>query len=73
MKDLRQEIMELTRSLEFLHNYVHVHELKSEVAQIKNINNNNYSQSAFDGAVERTRISGWFSSQKCSHYCSRET
>ena len=42
------------RSLEFLQN--HVQELKSEVAQIKNMDKNNYSQSAFDGAVERIRI-----------------
>ena len=47
MKDLRQENMELTRSLEFLHNYVQ--ELKNEVAQIKkNMDKNNYSQSAVE-------------------------
>ena len=44
--------MELMRSLEVLHNYVH--EIKSELVQKKkNMNNNKYSQSAFDGAVER--------------------
>ena len=35
MKDLRQENMELKRSLVFLQNYVQ--EFKSEVAQIKNM------------------------------------
>ena len=54
MKDLRKENMELKRSLEFLQNYVQ--EVKSEVAQIKNMNKNNYSHSAFDGAIERIRI-----------------
>ena len=46
--------MELERSMEFLQNYVQ--ELKSEVAQIKNMNKNNYSQSAFDGEIKRIRI-----------------
>ena len=54
MMDLLQENMELKRSLEFLQNYVQ--ELKSEVAQIENMNKNNYSQGAFDGEVERIRI-----------------
>ena len=40
--------------MEVLHNYAQ--ELKSEVAPKKKIRNNNYSQSAFDGAVERIRI-----------------
>ena len=31
-------------------------ELKSEVAQIKNMSKNNYSQNAFDGVVERICI-----------------
>ena len=47
-KKLCKENMELKKSLEFLH---HMQELKTEVAQIKNMNKNNYSQSAFDGAV----------------------
>ena len=73
MKNLRKENMELRRSLEFLQNYMQ--ELKSEVAQIKNMNKNNYSQSAFDGAVERIRIfeASKFSSQIYSNYLSSET
>ena len=46
--------MELTRSLEVLPNYVQ--ELKSEVAHKNYMNNKYFSQSAFDGAVERIRI-----------------
>ena len=46
--------MKLKKSLEFLQNYMQ--ELKTEVAQIKNMNKNNYSQSAFDGEVKRIRI-----------------
>ena len=56
MKDLRQENVELKRSLEFSQN--DVLELKSEVAQLKNLNKNNYSQSSFDSVVERIRILG---------------
>ena len=41
--------MELKKSMEFLQNQTQ--ELKTEMAQIKNMNKNIYSQSAFDGAV----------------------
>ena len=46
--------MSLKRSLESLQN--DVQELKGEVAQIKNMNKNNYFQSTFDGAFERISI-----------------
>ena len=42
MKDLRQENVELKRSLEFSQN--DVQELKSEVAQLKNVNKNNFAE-----------------------------
>ena len=49
-------------------------ELKSEMAQIKNMNENNYSQTAFDGTEERIRILEDVSScKKYLHYWSSET